>query len=113
MKDLPSDVSAFNMYERSEISSKAQFSTYKQQAKQQWVNEMKTATWEEGKDPVITGKTTNTKQVGNEFKKFYEMTFEKKQIKESRARPLLRELGKKSSLRSRETSSTRMSPRKK
>ena len=95
MKDLPSDVSAFNMYERSEISSKAQFSTYKEQAKQQWVNEMKTATWEEGKDPVITGKTTNTKQVGNEFKKFYEMTFEEKQIKESRARPLLRELGKK------------------
>ena len=66
MRELPSDASAFNMYERSEISSKAQFSTYKAQAKQQWVNEMKTATWEEGKDPVVTGKTTNTKQVGKQ-----------------------------------------------
>ena len=43
MRELPSDVRAYNMYERAEVSSKAQFSTYKQQAKKQWINEMKVA----------------------------------------------------------------------
>ena len=88
MNTLPSAQSAFNMYERSEISSRAQFATYKQQAQKQWVNEMKVADWEEGVEPNFqkqTGphprpiqKTSDTKEVGNEFRKYYEMLYKEK-----------------------------------
>ena len=105
MKELPSDVSAYNMYERAEISSKAQFSPYKSQAKKQWINEMKVAEWVEGVEPDFAeqggpmprniNKTRNTKQVGAEFQKYFKMLFEEKVTDEGCARLLLRKLGRK------------------
>ena len=76
----PTEKEARGMYDRSEISSKAMFATYKSQAKQQWINSMQQAQWEEGKDPVFTGTTNNVKNIGTEFVKFYKMIFAEKEI---------------------------------
>eukprot|EP00966_Prymnesium_polylepis_P028346 656033-Prymnesium_polylepis.1 len=104
-RELPSDVSAYNMYERAEISSKAQFSTYKTQARRQWINEIKVAEWKEGVDPDFLvqegplprniNKTTDTAQVGHEFEKYFKMLFEEKVTDDGCARLLLRKLARK------------------
>jgi hypothetical protein len=76
----PSEREARAMYERSEVCTRAMFSTYKSRAKQQWVNTVKKATWEEGKEPTFQGNTKKTSEVGQEFVKLYKMIFAKKDI---------------------------------
>ena len=93
-KELPTDVSAYNMYERSEVTSRAQFSPYKEQAKQQWINEVHKAEWKEDVPPVFVGKTNHTKEVAGEFVKYYKMLLDDKDINEGCARILLRRLAK-------------------
>ena len=80
------------MYDRSEMCSKAMFSTYKQRANQQWINSVKVSDWVEGQPPNFTGRTTNVKDVGGEFVKLYKMIFAEKTIKNEEW--LIRKLGK-------------------
>ena len=68
-----------NMYERSDVCSRAMFRPFKAQAKQQWINSIKINDWKEGVDPNFregTPTTQHTKEVGNEFKKLFQMIFE-------------------------------------
>ena len=95
MKDLPSDTQAYNMYTRSEVTTRAQFSPYKEQSKQQWINEVHQANWVEDEEPVFEGKTQHTKEVAGEFVKYYRMLLDDKHIDEGCARILLRRLAKK------------------
>ena len=95
----PTEKEARGMFERSEISSKAMFATYKGQAKQQWINTMKQAQWEEGKEPVFTGSTSNVKNIGSEFVKFYKMIFAEKEIHEGWAKKILKKMATKSLLK--------------
>jgi hypothetical protein len=67
----PSIQEARSMYEKSEVCSKAMFSTYKSRANQQWINSIKKASWEEGVDPVFNGTTQTVSEVGGEFVKLY------------------------------------------
>ena len=60
----PSIQEARNMYEKSEVCTKAMFSTYKSRANQQWINAIKKATWEEGVDPDFRGTTQTVSEVG-------------------------------------------------
>jgi len=72
---------ASRMYEKSEVCTKAMFSTFKSRAKQQWINEISIADkWEEGREPTYTGKTKNTAAVGTEFVRLYQMIFAEKHI---------------------------------
>ena len=100
MTDLPSETRAYNMYERSEVCTKAQFSSYKTQAKQSWINKLKVGTWEEDKDPVFNGETNTAKEVGEEFRKYYDMLFTKKKTVERHTSKLLGILGKSKILKS-------------
>ena len=95
----PTEKEARGMYDRSEISSKAMFATYKSQAKQQWINSMQQAQWEEGKDPVFTGTTNNVKNIDTEFVKFYKMIFAEKEIHEGHAKKILKQMATKSLLK--------------
>ena len=95
----PTEREALNMYDRAEVSTKAHFMTYKQKAKQQWINEMKKAEWTEteteGTKPTFNGSTKNMADIGNEFAKYYKVLFETKKIDAAKANRLLKELGKK------------------
>ena len=66
------------MYEKSEICSKAMFSTYKSRANQQWINSIKKANWEEGKEPIFNGATQTVSEVGGEFVKLYKIILRRK-----------------------------------
>ena len=70
------------MYEKSEVCSKAMFSTYKNRANQQWINSIKKANWEEGKEPIFNGATQTVSEVGlgGEFVKLYKIIFAEKEI---------------------------------
>ena len=88
------------MYERSEVCTKAQFSSYKSQAKQHWINKLKVTEWEEDKDPQFDQTTTTTaKGVGSEFAKYYKMLYSQKVIDQNQAKKLLMGLGKQKILR--------------
>ena len=68
----PTERGAMNMYERSDVCSRAMFRPYKAQAKQQWINSIKKNDWQEGVEPNFnagTPTTQHTKDVGNELKK--------------------------------------------
>ena len=60
----PSIKEARNMYEKSEVCTRAMFSTYKSRANQQWINAVKKADWEEGVEPNFQGTTTKVSEVG-------------------------------------------------
>jgi hypothetical protein len=47
----------------SDASTKRFFANYKAAAKQQWINQVRTAEWKDGEEPVFTGRTTTPKQV--------------------------------------------------
>ena len=76
----PSIQEARSMYEKSEVCSKAMFSTYKSRANQQWINSIKKANWEEGKEPIFNGATQTVSEVGGEFVKLYKIIFAEKEI---------------------------------
>merc|ERR1711938_440617 len=44
----PTERGAMNMYERSDVCSRAMFRPFKAQAKQQWINSVKINDWKEG-----------------------------------------------------------------
>ena len=71
----PSIQEARNMYEKSEVCTKAMFSTYKSRANQQWINAIKKSTWEEGIEQNFRGTTQTVSEVGGEFVKLYKMIF--------------------------------------
>ena len=53
---LASPARAKKMSDRSDKCTLPFFQTYSEVQKQQWVNQVHKAKWEEGKEPVITGK---------------------------------------------------------
>ena len=65
-------------FERSDMCTAAYFAPFKTLSKQNWINEMKTAVWEEGKEPRVTGKTKSTKEVSGALRDYYKMLFESK-----------------------------------
>ena len=68
------------MFDKAEAGTRAYFSTYKQKAGQQWINEIKKGTYEENKDPVFEGTTKKVQEVGSEFVKLYKTIFSQKKI---------------------------------
>jgi len=99
VQELPTNERAYSMHQSSDTCSKQQFMPYKQQAKRAWVNEMKVAEWEEGKEPNFTGTTSHTQACSNEFAKYYRMLFEAKHTDPACSNILLRALRKKKILR--------------
>ena len=55
------------------------FSTYKSRANQQWINSIKKANWEEGKEPIFNGATQTVSEVGGEVVKLYKIFFAEKE----------------------------------
>ena len=80
VKDPPRDKQAKYMYDKSEVCTRAMFSTYKDKMKQQWINKVKINDWREDTPPNFNGTTTSTGQVGDEFVKLYKVIFSEKQI---------------------------------
>ena len=76
----PSIKEARSMYEKSEVCTRAMFSTYKSRANQQWINAVKKSDWTEGVEPDFQGTTTKVSEVGGEFVKLYKMIFAEKEI---------------------------------
>ena len=73
------------MSQRSDKCTRAFFKSYKDQAKQQWVNKVAKIDWVEGNGPTdqelaSAPRTSTTKEVGAEFAKLYKMIFDKKII---------------------------------
>jgi hypothetical protein len=73
------------MAQRSDTCTRSFFKSYKDQAKQQWVNKVAKIDWVEGDGPTdqelaSAPRTSNTKEVGTEFVKLYKMIFDKKVI---------------------------------
>ena len=76
---------AHEMAQRSDKCTRSFFKSYKDQAKQQWVNKVAKIDWVEGDGPTdqelaSAPRTSNTKEVGTEFVKLYKMIFDKKVI---------------------------------
>lgn len=62
-------------------STKSFFRSYKDAAKQQWINGVKTTDeWKEGIEPTFTGTTTTAREVPKELGKFYKMLYTHKKI---------------------------------
>mgnify|MGYP007078272004 CR=1 FL=1 len=68
------------------------FAPYKSRAKQQWINEIKTAVWKDGEKPRYTGSTTDPDMVGGSFVDLFKMIYGEKVIDENEAGRLLRRL---------------------
>ena len=79
---LASPARAKKMTDRSDKCSLPFFQTYKDVNKQQWVNQIHKAEWEEGKEPVITGKVTHPKKIPKELAKYYKMLLDIKSTDE-------------------------------
>ena len=73
----------------SDVATKRYFRNYKAAAKQQWINGVKTAEWEEGVDPEFAGRTTSPKEVSGEIAKYWKMIYGPKVIDEEAGRDLL------------------------
>ena len=76
---------AHEMAQRSDKSTAQFFRPYKASAKQQWINGINRAEWEEGKDPKYThpdgsprGVTQTPGEVPFELTKYYRMLFDTK-----------------------------------
>ena len=73
----------------SDMSTKRFYRNYRAAAKQQWINEIKRADWEDGEEPVFSGRTTTPKQVPHELSKFWKMVFGEKTIDKAAMQDLL------------------------
>ena len=90
----PTEKQAKYMYDKAEVSSKAMFMTYKQKAKQQWINTIMKAKWEEGKEPEVSGSTKNVSDIGGEFVKLFKVIFAEKDTDETEQNRLMKILSK-------------------
>ena len=85
--------------DKSDNSTKSYFRSYKDAAKQQWINEVKIAEeWKEGIEPTFTGKTKSAKQVPKELGKFFKMLFAHKKINKQDAEDIFKNSTKNNSL---------------
>ena len=73
----------------SDMGTKRFFRNYKAAAKQQWINNIKKAEWEDGEEPVFKGHTTTPKQVPHELSKFWKMVYGEKKIDKAAMQDLL------------------------
>ena len=78
------------MAEMSDNSTRAMFAPYKSRAKQQWINEIKTAVWKDGEKPQYTGSTTDPALLGSSFVDLFKTIYGEKVIDENEADRLLR-----------------------
>ena len=85
---LASKAAAVRMAERSDACTKAYFRTFKAQAKQQWINKIKTARWKDGQEPAWTGTEQEPKKIPEALANYYKMLFSEKKINESDAKDL-------------------------
>ena len=84
---------AKSMTDRSESCTKAYFKTYKAAGKQQWINTVFKARWEEGKEPVKTGAhTKDPKEISGELKKYYQMLLSEKNTHSDARAPIMARL---------------------
>ena len=90
----PTQKEAIRMTEMSDNSTRAMFAPYKSRAKQQWINEIKTAVWKDGERPQYTGSTTDPAMVGSSFVDLFKTIYGEKVIDENEAGRLLRRLTK-------------------
>ena len=82
--------------EKSDNSTKSYFRSYKDAAKQQWINGVKTTDeWKEGTEPTFTGKTTTAKEVPKELRKFYKMLYAHKKINSQDAEDIFKKFDEK------------------
>ena len=88
----PTQKEAIRMTEMSDNSTRAMFAPYKSRAKQQWINEIKTAVWKDGERPQYTGSTTDPAMVGSSFVDLFKTIYGEKVIDENEAGRLLRRL---------------------
>ena len=89
---LASAARAKSMSDRSEACTLPFFRTHKAVSKQQWINSVHEASWEEGTEPTITGKVTDPSKVAEELCKYYEMLFSKKKTSPRAKRTVLSHL---------------------
>jgi hypothetical protein len=81
--------------ERSDKCTRLMFMSYKQIAKQQFINKVKTTNeWKEGEEPTFNGHTTAPSQVCEELKKYYTMLFGEKKPNEHEMNKILKQLKK-------------------
>ena len=85
---------AVNMTERSDKCTKAFFRSYKAQAKQQWINSIKTADWQDGVEPNFTSEESEPKKIPNALSDYYKMLFSEKTINEGDMDDLQEEMKK-------------------
>ena len=85
---------AVNMTERSDKCTKAFFRSYKAQAKQQWINSIKTANWQDGAEPNFTSEESEPKKIPNALSDYYKMLFSEKTINEGDMNDLQEEMKK-------------------
>ena len=79
---LASPARAKKMSDKSDKCTLPFFGTYGEVKVQGWVNSIHKATWEEGKEPVITGKESHPKKIPKELAKYYKMLLDKKPTNE-------------------------------
>ena len=89
---LASAARAKSMTDRSESCTLPFFSTYKAKSKQQWINEINKATWEEGREPIIKGTERRPQKMAGEIAKYYQMLLEEKWTDDGAKQTILRRL---------------------
>ena len=88
IQGLASKAAAIRMAERSDACTKAYFRSFKAQAKQQWINEIKTAAWQDGQEPSWTGKENDPGKIPEALADYYKMLFSEKEINQQDAEDL-------------------------
>jgi hypothetical protein len=89
--EIHEEAQAKRCAEKSDKCSRLMFSSYKQIAKQQHINKVKTTSeWKEGEEPTFTGHTTKPDQVCAELMKYYKMLFSEKKIDEKMIQKILK-----------------------
>lgn len=76
--------------EGSDTCSRRFFKPYKSLAKQQTIPEIKTAVWEDGKEPAFTGTTSSPEEVPKALKSYYEMLYAPKTIDDAEAEKIFK-----------------------
>ena len=84
------------MAEGSDACTARYFKPYKNIAKKQWINEMKTADWTDGTPPTFTGSTSNPKEIPQALKSYYDMLYAEKTTDDAESETIFKQFRKRS-----------------